>query len=268
MVTAEHKTNKYGSRYVYYHCTKRMDGPRCPERSIDVKQLEAQILAFLTTLRIEPSIEAWIDEQLALEVDFERDLEAAQKRSVAQSITAAQSELRELTGLRTRSLIGDDEFVRERERLTAEIALLSQRLSTDTKDRFELFRKVASFNVLAVVWFLEGSDEDRRLILQIVGSNSTLKDKKLSIQAAKPFVEVAKLAKCLRVRGDEEDVLQNDVSRGRLRDSASTFSDHQEEPISATLLADLRALHARMSALQSSAATPPLAEESADRDVA
>ena len=34
MVTAEHKTNRFGNRYVYYHCTKRRLDPRCPQPSI------------------------------------------------------------------------------------------------------------------------------------------------------------------------------------------------------------------------------------------
>jgi hypothetical protein len=43
MVTAEHKVNRYGSRYIYYHCTKRNTGVRCPEPSIEARHLEEQI---------------------------------------------------------------------------------------------------------------------------------------------------------------------------------------------------------------------------------
>jgi site-specific DNA recombinase len=45
-VTAEHKVNRYGYRYLYYHCSKRRLGPRCLEPSVELRDLEAQIEAF------------------------------------------------------------------------------------------------------------------------------------------------------------------------------------------------------------------------------
>lgn len=39
MVTAEHKVNRYGSRYIYYHCTNRRMGPRCKEPVIQASDL-------------------------------------------------------------------------------------------------------------------------------------------------------------------------------------------------------------------------------------
>jgi hypothetical protein len=39
----------------------------------------------------------------------------------------------------------------------------------------------------AVSWFTEGDDQVKRLILEIVGSNLALMDRKLSIEARKPF---------------------------------------------------------------------------------
>ncbi len=40
----------------------------------------------------------------------------------------------------------------------------------------------------ALIWFEYGDMEVKRLILETVGSNLTLADKKLSIKARKPFV--------------------------------------------------------------------------------
>jgi len=39
----------------------------------------------------------------------------------------------------------------------------------------------------ATSWFAEGDNHIKRLILEIVGSNLTLMDRKLSIEARKPF---------------------------------------------------------------------------------
>lgn len=39
-ITAENRTNRYGSRYTYYHCTKRRPGVRCRQKTIRVEELE------------------------------------------------------------------------------------------------------------------------------------------------------------------------------------------------------------------------------------
>src|SRR5207302_1291891 len=53
MVTAEHKVNRFGSRYIYYHCTKRNNGPRCSEQSVEGKDLEEQLAAFIGRVAID-----------------------------------------------------------------------------------------------------------------------------------------------------------------------------------------------------------------------
>src|SRR3546814_1053429 len=50
-ITAEHKTNKYGSRYTYYHCSARSRISRaCSEPSIEERKLERQFADFLRSI--------------------------------------------------------------------------------------------------------------------------------------------------------------------------------------------------------------------------
>lgn len=251
MITAEHKMNPYGSRYVYYHCTRRMDGPRCREPAVEVKALEAQIVRFLRTITLEPQVETWINEQLALEADGRALEDQAVAQSLQHSLASVQAEMRELTGLRTRRLIDDPEFLSERERLQAEIVRLNAAIATGQEvDRFELFQELVSFSVLALIWFLTGDDEDRRLIVKIVGSNSTLSGKKLNIEAAKPFIELADLARCLRVRGLEDDVRTfKPFERGEFLAKALSTEALSGASEQAEFVENLRAFHARRSRL-------------------
>ncbi|MDQ0466246.1 DNA invertase Pin-like site-specific DNA recombinase [Caulobacter ginsengisoli] len=246
MVTAEHKTNRHGSRYLYYHCTKRMTGPRCPERSVEVADLEAQLTEFLATHAIEPTVAAWLDGQLNLEAGEERELEVARRRSLERSLADVQSELHELTSLRTRALIGDDEFITGRTRFQAEIARLRGKLAAEDGERFEPVREVLSFSILAMLWFLEGEDEDRRLIVQTAGSNPTLAAKKLSIDAAKPFVRLDDLIDCLRVRGGLDDVRtpQGD-ERAQLWKHIDAIREALGAPECAHIIPNIRNLRAR-----------------------
>lgn len=58
----------------------------------------------------------------------------------------------------------------------------------------------------AADWFSGTNGEGKRTILKLAGSNLTLTGKILSIQAAKPFVEVAKMNTCPSLLGDRDDV--------------------------------------------------------------
>jgi site-specific DNA recombinase len=42
-VTAEHKINRYGYRYLYYHCSRPRLGEKCTQPSVEVRSLEGQI---------------------------------------------------------------------------------------------------------------------------------------------------------------------------------------------------------------------------------
>lgn len=52
LITAEEKINRYGYRYVYYHCTRRKKGVKCFQKSIEVNKLEELIGDFLKRIYI------------------------------------------------------------------------------------------------------------------------------------------------------------------------------------------------------------------------
>jgi site-specific DNA recombinase len=190
-VTAEHKLNRQGHRYLYYHCSRRNVGPRCREPVIEVKALERQILDFLETISIDPQIEQWVLGELATGEQHALEVDQARRRSLEAALSETVTQAGELTGLRLRRLLSDDEFKAQRHRLEGDQARLRAKLAAadQTEDRFEPLRDVLAVRKQAVNWFACGNDRKKRLILQTVGSNLTLTDKKLSIQALKPFVQ-------------------------------------------------------------------------------
>lgn len=189
MVTAEHKTNAYGSRYVYYHCAKRRIGPRCPERSLEERELERQIVAFLSDLVVPDELAEWGRKRLGSARKNEVEFREAREKALDKAIATSERQRIELTGLRLRELIDDAEFASERQRLDQELAQLRQsRLPVaDPQEVIELFEGVVAFSKQAVNRFQTGDLPTRRRILELVGSNFSLKDKKLSIQAVELF---------------------------------------------------------------------------------
>lgn len=188
-ITAEHKINHYGSRYVYYHCTRKMAATACREKCIEEGQLEEQILDFLRSV----SLDRKEMEQALAVVEEERTkehgLDVGIKESIQKALDNCARSMDTLTKLRYRELIGDAEFIRQRAELNREEMTLNERLKNlNTEDWIELSRNLFLFSNRAVFWLTHGSTAEKRLILATVGSNFTVIGKKLSIDAHKPFL--------------------------------------------------------------------------------
>jgi site-specific DNA recombinase len=191
-VTAEEKQNRYGYHYTYYHCTRRKRDSYCREKCIALSKLEEQIVNFLETLRIATMTRDWL--ALAFPTrDMHGDVQKkAQLRSLDESISHLDKQIATLTGLRLRDLIDDDEFSHQREDLTGRrLALIQKKQSLQQEaDWIEPFEMFVSFCNKAVECFFRGDLVQKRLILETVGSNLILADRKLSIEARKPFVQM------------------------------------------------------------------------------
>jgi site-specific DNA recombinase len=187
-ITAENKTNRYGSQYVYYHCTHKMARVVCREKAVEEGQLEEQILDFLRGISLDRSEV----EQALVAVEEERTkehgLDSGVKESLEKALTACGRSMDTVTKLRYRELISDEEFVRQRAELNREEMTLKEQLaSLETETWIEPSRNLFLFSNRAVFWLTHGTMTEKRLILSTIGSNLTVKAKKLSIDAKKPF---------------------------------------------------------------------------------
>jgi site-specific DNA recombinase len=188
-ITVEEQVNRFGSHYTYYRCTKKRLDYRCRQPYISLRALEQQIEDFLANISISDEFSQWALKKLerAAHADFSR-AEAA-RAGLSRAVESTDRELQNLLGLRLREMIADEEFKRERDRLEGERLRAKERLAEagDPKQWLEPSKAFISLSNRAVSWFREGDPQTKRLILTIVGSNPVLKDKKLNIDARKPF---------------------------------------------------------------------------------
>ncbi|MBI1852373.1 MAG: recombinase family protein [Planctomycetes bacterium] len=189
MVTAEEKVNRFGSRYVYYHCTKRRVDYRCRQPYVAVLSLERQMLTYLENIAVPDRLHRWGLDRLERDVSTQRDDTAAKRLALERAEQAVNRGLENLTRLRVRDLISDEEFVAQREEFQREQIRLRQSLASleATGSTFEPARLIISFASRAAKWFKEGDLEAKRLIFEIVGSNPVLRNGMLSLDAAKWF---------------------------------------------------------------------------------
>lgn len=188
-VTAEEQINRFGAHYTYYHCTKRRRDSRCGQPYISLCALEKQILAFLQEIAIPEKLHDWAMERLQRVAEAEKELRKNQRESLEHARTALKKEIDNLTKLRIRDLLNDEEYLAQRRELERRAIGLDQSLkAVDAPESwFEPARTLISFSQRAVSWFKAGDFQSRRLILSIAGSNLSLKDRQLSIHERKPF---------------------------------------------------------------------------------
>ncbi len=190
-VTAEHKVNRYGYRYVYYHCTRKRG---CSQRVIEVRELEDQIATALAQLTIRPQWVDWAFDHLARRDAAQAASIVAIAENLRGTLAGVRAELSNLIPLRTRGLISEEEFVAERRRLQAEAADLEDQLArVEAGDNLADIATAGTFVLAATAteWLSSGRLEARRQILDAIGSNLVLRDKILAIDAHIPFRLIA-----------------------------------------------------------------------------
>lgn len=208
-VTAEEKVNRYGTHYTYYHCTKRRLDYDCQQPVIEVRELERQVLGFLEELVLSERFRRWtLDRIVRMEAE-ETGQGGAQRRVAGDALASVCKQLENLTRLRLRDLVSDEEFVRERSSLEAERHRLSAAAQEAERTRpwFEPARMLMEFSTVAAPAFRDGDVDIRRFILETVGSNLVLTDRRFNGDAKKPFRRRREASKVPQVCPGEESNL-------------------------------------------------------------
>jgi len=207
-ITAEHKTNRHGTHYVYYHCTRRRTNYRCRQPSVQAANLEAQVCTFLAEIAVSVPIHRWALCQLEQGFKSKQSNEQAQLRSIERALAEAERRQSTLTKMRLRGLISDTEFLEERKELDKETQRLRQNKERikQTGFWFEPARLVFLISARAVYWFKKGDIETKRLVMRITGSNPVLRNKKLFIEAKRPFQSMHNVTSISQVRRAVKDV--------------------------------------------------------------
>lgn len=198
--TTERKVLKQSGdikEYTLYYCMaarKRKNG--CSQvHYTNVDILNEAIEELLVTLAIIPTFQKWVFKVL----DELKDSEAATENKILdqlrESLDNANKRLQNLTQMRLREMIDDEEFLREKAQLKNEATILEHKLmesSINTEDLVYPSRENFEFVFSALSRFQTGSPQIKREILSTLtgGLNCTLKDKILNITKAKWLINL------------------------------------------------------------------------------
>ena len=191
-ITAEKKTNRFGSKYVYYHCTHRKTGYICNQGSLEVTYLEDQFISFLDRLQISQEMYNLITELVDKQKISDEGLNKVTIKSLHATQKSNETRFKNLINMRMNDLLDDQEYKNQRKKLQFEQQKITEEIKTLSKsdEWLEPFKNWLELRKQAKYWFLNGDLEVKRLIMKTLGSNPIVMNKKLSVQAAKPFFEI------------------------------------------------------------------------------
>lgn len=198
-ITAEEKINRFGSRYIYYHCTKRIN-PKCTQGSVEVGKLEEQIDFLLSQIEIPESFKDWAIKYLNELHEKETLEQLSVNRNVDKAYNDCVQEISNLVKLKISpvnsdgSLLSDEDFEKQMRGLKKKKAELESE-KTNVGERvnqwLELSTKTFNFACYARIHFENAKTlQEKKEILATIGSNFILQDKILRLSVPKPFVAI------------------------------------------------------------------------------
>ncbi len=182
------KAPKY-LHYRYYHCTKNLD-PKCPGGSVEEKTIDSSIASCVSDFEMSESLGEWCIRHF--EALNKKDNQDSYERRASwdQQKTGKQEEYDELIRMKMKFLIDDQEFLKLKENLKADMQRIDSTLANlDGGNAASLAVAKETFDIaidLSEV-FKNGDFKAKQAALSTLGSNLTIKDRILSFSNRKVF---------------------------------------------------------------------------------
>ncbi|HUV47037.1 MAG TPA: recombinase family protein [Candidatus Bathyarchaeia archaeon] len=200
-ITAEHRTKKQKNGnihdYNYYHCTKSKGN--CGQPHIEEKELEKQIAdIFINFFLSEEQSEA-IQIKLGELYRDDCNYQVQQEKTLKSRLAKLKEEKKQMFRKMVTSEIKDDETFSEIQNdVQREITDIQQKLDNITRHSQDWLEQSSNLLYLARhagELFLEGTKEEKHILVNCVSSNLFLKDKRVTFSLKKPFDLLAEVPK-------------------------------------------------------------------------
>ncbi len=184
-ITAEHKR---GGKYTYYHCTHKRKDIDCKQGCIEEKDLTRQLEELFDGLTIMKQFEVWGLETIRNMNDEECGDRRHLLDSQSKALKRANEKADRLLDMCAGGLITQEQYKNKLEEVNAEIKQLQKDLNETLEngaDWRKMMRKTLEVLFSGREKFENGDAYAKREVLQSLGSNIVIRDKKLSIDTYK-----------------------------------------------------------------------------------
>lgn len=181
--------------YTYYHCARRNNG--CQQPGLEAAELEQQVIAQLKRIEISDTFKSWAFKFLEEIHREDKALSYHTTQSQDKAYADCVQRLENLIRLKTSpanadgSLLSDEEYAKQRHELLEEKGQLEGR-SRDAgvtgQQALRQCEEIFEFAASACEKFSKGDFRAKKQILTTMSSHQTLLDKKVLIEAKKPFM--------------------------------------------------------------------------------
>ncbi len=199
-ITAERKVKRQKNgnvhRYTYYHCTKRKH-PECTQQCILEEDLENQVLEYLNELCIPQEFHEWALEAI-------EEIKKIESKNSEKAITLKktmysnnENKLSALLDMRLSGEISPIDYTSKKSSIEAEMTNLKSEMIGEGEEEVWVnkTRDALTFAKNIITEYEKGDMETKRMILQSIGSNLLLLNKKLTITIEKPFLLFSEMKK-------------------------------------------------------------------------
>lgn len=198
-VTAEEHVKPSGRRYVYYRCTRRKPGVVCREPAVSGRALDEQLTQVLSRISVPKRALTWILRRVDRALRSEESRREATRDMLEKALGDTRREMDNLVSLRLRDLVADDSFATKKQEIDARRIGLEVKLAAPPRSQEEIARlTVETFNFAAraAETFCAGSGVRKRMIIEAVCLNPTLKGRVLLTELKNPFRIIAGTGSC------------------------------------------------------------------------
>jgi len=176
------KTTGKQHSYTYYRCCDM--GRRCGKKGIREEAVGEQIDALLARLSIPREFKEWGMHELERWRGDDQQVRLAAQESKQKELLALNRQLDTLLELRLKEVVGDEQYTRKRDELSARRLVLHSEV--EAMEQGGDYTRAAIENVLlfceqARAWFATGDPEVRRLVAGALGARYELEDKRIRI---------------------------------------------------------------------------------------
>ncbi|MFH1292235.1 MAG: zinc ribbon domain-containing protein [bacterium] len=187
-ITAEHHTKYIKAKnkvkgYDYYHCTHKKKTIVCRQGSVEEKEITKNITKKLEKLEMHPLFLQWSLDYLDSQKSKTKQENKVIDNSRDDKVKELESNLSELTMMRARGLLDDDEFLKEKKNLKKQVEKFNSKDSKQKTEEeiIELTKEKFIFSAYALKKFKDGDKTKKKQVLNNLGSNRVIEDKKVLI---------------------------------------------------------------------------------------
>lgn len=190
------KTTGKLKNYTLYYCTGARRSHLCSQRHYtNADIIERQVESEIQRFTILPEFKDWALATLSERSDKEINNRTKIYEMQQNTLNATQKKLDNLLHLRLSDMVDDEEYHKEKTRLTDELTSVKMKMretETNTEKWFALTEEAFEFATYAHNAFVFGDPQKKREILSAIGLNCILKDHNINIEAAnwlKPIIQ-------------------------------------------------------------------------------